>query len=95
MITIMDFYADWCKPCKMQDTIIEKIRIENIEKFKGKLEFKKINIENEITLTKKYNVELIPTIIIKKDDYIIKRYNGLTQFKVLEKYIINELVTHL
>lgn len=89
-IVVTDFYADWCSPCKMQDSIIEELK----KKYEGKVEFRKINVDgskDEKKLSKKYNVSGIPTIIIEKDEEVIKGYVGVTSSKILEKDI-NKLI---
>ncbi|MGZ4924740.1 MAG: thioredoxin family protein, partial [Halobacteriota archaeon] len=46
---LMDFYADWCGPCKIQDPILEKLE----EKLGDKIEFKKINVDDNLQLANK------------------------------------------
>ena len=79
-VTLMDFYADWCGPCKMQDPINEEV----MKKFKDKIEFKKIDVDSNHELASKYTVHAIPTIIIDKDGVVFKRYTGVTKAAVLE-----------
>ena len=79
-VTLMDFYADWCGPCKMQDPINEEV----MKKFKDKVEFKKIDVDSNQELASKYTVHAIPTIIIDKDGVVFKRYTGVTRAATLE-----------
>ena len=70
---IIDFYADWCGPCKMQSPIIE-----NIAKNNTNIKVGKINVDNNPTLAEKCEIMSIPTIIVLKDGEIIKKFIGLT-----------------
>ena len=72
-ITIVDFYADWCGPCKMMSPIIDKIAEENKEVKVGKL-----NVDEAQDIAIKYNVMSIPTIIIFKNGMEFKRFVGVT-----------------
>lgn len=56
----VDFYADWCGPCKMMAPVVEKLA----EKYEGKLKVGKCNVDEENTLAGKYRVMSIPTMII-------------------------------
>ncbi len=80
--TIVDFYADWCTPCKMMSPIIDNIAEEN-----NNIKVGKLNVDEEENIAIKYNVMSIPTIIIFKDGKEIKRFVGVTNKEV----ILNEL----
>ena len=70
---LVDFYADWCGPCKMMSPIIDKIAEENTNIKVGKL-----NVDEAQEIAVKYNVMSIPTIIIYKDGIEYKRFVGVT-----------------
>ncbi len=80
--TIVDFYADWCMPCKMMSPIIDKIAEEN-----DNIKVGKINVDEEQDLTMQYNATAIPTIVIFKDGKENKRFVGVTD----KETILNEL----
>lgn len=71
--TIIDFYADWCTPCKMMAPIIDKIAEENESIKVGKL-----NVDNAQDIAARYNVMSIPTIIVFKNGIEFKRFIGVT-----------------
>ena len=71
--TIVDFYADWCGPCKMMSPIIDKIAEENTDIKVGKL-----NVDNAQDIAVKYNVMSIPTIVVFKNGIEYKRFIGVT-----------------
>ena len=56
---LVDFYADWCGPCKMVSPIVDEIAKEHSDIRVGK-----VNIDNDGTLAIKYNVTSIPTLIV-------------------------------
>ncbi len=57
---LVDFYADWCGPCKMLAPIIAQLA----EEYQGKCKIGKCNIDDDITLAQKFRVMSVPTIII-------------------------------
>lgn len=69
---VLDFYADWCNPCKALAPVLDKVIKEN------KLNLTKINIEEDMDdLSIKYNVRNIPTVIVVDDnDVEVKRFSG-------------------
>ena len=70
---LVDFYADWCGPCKMMLPIIEELANE----LQGKGKVGKINVDENQDLALKYDVMSIPTLIIFKDGKEIKRFVGV------------------
>ena len=81
--TIVDFYADWCGPCKMMSPVIEKIAEENAENVK----VGKVNVDDNQELAVEYNVMSIPTILIFKNENIAKTFIGVTAKQEIEEAI--------
>ena len=71
---IVDFYADWCGPCKMMSPIIDKIAEELGESVK----VGKVNTDENMELAEEFGIMSIPTIIIFKNGEISKVFNGVT-----------------
>jgi thioredoxin 1 len=69
---IVDFYADWCGPCRMVSPIIESLSQE----YAGKAKFVKVNTDENPDLAEKYGILSIPTVIIFKDGTIASRTVG-------------------
>lgn len=69
---LVDFYADWCMPCKMYAPIIESVAKEN-----DTIKVVKINIDDSQDLAAKYQVMSIPTTIIMKNGEEINRTVGM------------------
>ena len=62
-LALIDFFADWCGPCKMMAPIIDGLATE----YEGKVKIGKVNIDENMGLAQKYRVMSIPTIILFKD----------------------------
>ena len=71
---LVDFYADWCGPCKMMSPIIDEISKEVTNNVK----VGKINVDDNGSIAEKYNIMSIPTIIVFKGGKPIKSFVGLT-----------------
>jgi thioredoxin 1 len=81
--TIVDFYADWCGPCKMMSPIIDEIAEENADTIK----VGKVNVDENQELAMKYNIMSIPTILIFKNGNISKSFIGVTSKQEIEEII--------
>ena len=73
-VTLKDFYADWCGPCKTQDPILEELEEEWSD-----VEFEKIDVDEEQDVANEYQVRSLPTLIVENDDGIVERFVGVTQ----------------
>ena len=71
---LVDFYADWCGPCKMMGPVIEQISNEMGDLVK----VGKINVDENGSIAQEYNVMSIPTIIIFKNGNPVKTFIGVT-----------------
>ena len=70
---LVDFFADWCGPCKMMAPIVEELATE----LDGKVKVGKINVDENSDIAVEYNVMSIPTLIIFKNGKEEKRLVGL------------------
>ena len=71
-ITLIDFYADWCGPCKALSPIIDEVALEAQDVTVGK-----VNVDTERDLALEYKVRSIPTLVIFKGGKEIERMVGL------------------
>ena len=70
---LIDFYADWCGPCRMMSPIIDEIA----EEMEGKIKVGKINVDDNQELAMEYGVMSIPTIVVIKNGQIEKTFVGV------------------
>ncbi len=82
-LKLMDFYADWCGPCKMQAPIFEDLAKD----FSDKVEFHKINVDKEGDLALEKGIMVVPTIILEKDGVEVQKWMGVTSKEELIKAI--------
>ncbi len=82
-VVVIDFYAEWCMPCLMMAPIIEELA----EKFKDKISFAKLNIDDNSEIAQEYSVMSIPTLIIFKDGKEVERIVGSLPQDLLEEKI--------
>ena len=80
-MVLIDFTADWCMPCVMMAPIIDELS----EKFKGKIKFGKVNIEDNQELAQKFGIVSIPNFILFKDGKQIEQFMGSMPSEDFEK----------
>ncbi|MDR1906054.1 MAG: thioredoxin [Clostridiales bacterium] len=84
---LIDFYADWCMPCKMLAPFISEIA----DDFKGKAVICKVNIDENAEITDKFGIKSIPTLIIFKDgepvDKVVGFANKFRLSEMLERHM--------
>lgn len=73
--TIVDFFADWCGPCKMMAPVFE----EASKEYEGKVKFAKVNVEEERDLAIRHKILGIPALVIFQDGQEIDRIAGFVQ----------------
>lgn len=79
-ITLVDFYADWCGPCKMMGMVLEELEEINIIK---------VNTDTHPELAKEYGIMSIPTIIFFKDGEVAKQVIGFKSKEEIASIINN------
>ena len=80
-VVLVDFFAEWCMPCLMMGPVID----ETAEKFKGKIKFGKVNVEDNQELAQRFNVSSIPNIMIFKDGQVKENFTGAMSAEDLEE----------
>ncbi len=68
---LLDFYADWCAPCRMVSPLVDQIAEENPQYLVGK-----INVEEEPELAGQFGVSSIPTLVVLKNGKIVNQSAG-------------------
>lgn len=87
MIELLDFSAEWCPPCQQMKPVFEELEKE----FAGKVEFKKIDIDNEGEKAAEFKVMSVPTFVIIKDGQEISRKVGALSREVLKSWVEENL----
>lgn len=86
-VTLVDFGASWCGPCKAQEPVIKKLA----KTYENRASIVEINIDENRTLATKYMVQSIPTLIIFKEGQEVKRFVGLQTENTIAKSLDQNL----
>jgi thioredoxin 1 len=78
-VTLVDFWAPWCGPCRMQGPILEQIA----GPVAGRAAIAKVNVDEAQELAAKHGISNIPALLVFKDGQIVKRFTGLQRGDVL------------
>jgi thioredoxin 1 len=87
MPVLVDFWAEWCMPCKMVAPVLEEIA----DDYEGKLKVGKLNVDSEGEIAMKYNVVSIPTILLFKDGKVVNQHVGAAPKNALENLFKDEI----
>jgi thioredoxin 1 len=82
----VDFYADWCAPCKLISPLVDELA----EKYKDKVKVVKVNVDHAPNISIKYSIETIPTLITFSNGLLVRRITGFTTKVKLEE-MFNEI----
>jgi len=80
---IVDFWAEWCMPCKM----LEPIYVELAKEYEGRVRFGRLNVDENPDIAEKYGIMAIPTLIIFKDGQEVDRLIGAAPKNKLIQFI--------
>ena len=70
-VVLLDFYADWCGPCRMVSPIIDEIAEERDDLFVGK-----INVDEQPALAAEFGIVSIPTLVVMKNGAVVHQVSG-------------------
>lgn len=73
-VVFVDFYAEWCQPCKLVTPILEEMADGD---YKGKVEFLKIDVDENQQVAGEHSIFSIPTFVIFKDGQPVHRFSGV------------------
>ena len=80
---LVDFWADWCRPCHMLSPTVEEIAREKA----GKLKVVKLNVDENMNATGRYNIRGIPTLLIFKGGQVAEQIVGAVPKEQIEKVL--------
>lgn len=86
-ITFVDFWAEWCGPCRMLEPVIEELA----EQFKGKIKIVKLNVDENKETAQRYGIMSIPTMIYFQDGKAIEKVTGYHPKEKLAEYLQSKL----
>ena len=86
---LLDFYAEWCGPCKILSPIIDELSVE----FKDRAIIGKVNVDENPKLTAFFKVKSMPTLIFIKNKQVLERLSGLVPKPNLEE-MLEDLVVY-
>lgn len=69
---LVDFYADWCGPCKMMSPVVDELSKE----YEGRLKVGKVNVDENTNVAQQYRVMSIPTILLIKNGQVVDQVVG-------------------
>jgi len=82
---LVDFWAEWCAPCRMQGPILDEVAFT----LGAKAKITKLNVDDNRTIAAKYGIMSIPTLILFKDEIPVKQFVGVQPKQVLLDAIAN------
>lgn len=87
VLTLVDFYATWCGPCKTMHPILEQVK----EKLGDKIRIIKINVDKHQELSGQYNIQAVPTFMLFRKGQMLHRFSGgmarVDLIYLLEQYL--------
>lgn len=85
---LVDFWAEWCGPCRMVAPVLDQIA----EEYEGRLKVLKLNVDSEAAVASKYGVMSIPTMMLFKDGEVVEQIVGAQPKQNIEQKVIPHLV---
>ena len=86
-VAVVDFWAEWCGPCRMIAPIIEELSTD----YDGKVTVGKLNVDTNPEVSMKYGIRSIPTILILKNGEVVDRHVGTATKQALVSKIDSQL----
>ena len=82
-LTLVDFFATWCGPCKMMHTVLEQLKDE----MKNDIRIVKIDVDKNFELAGAYNVQSVPTLIFFRNGKVVWRQSGAMPLSSLREVV--------
>ncbi len=84
---LVDFWAEWCMPCRMVAPHIDEIA----KNYAGKLKVGKVNVDNEAELAGRFNIVSIPTLMVFNKGKVVRQQPGALPKQAIEKLFADQL----
>lgn len=84
-VTLVDFYADWCGPCRMLAPVLEKVAKE----VSGKASVVKLDIDHAQQIASSFQITSVPTLILFKDGKEVGRLVGLRDADTVKEFVLS------
>ena len=84
---LVDFWAEWCGPCRMVGPAVEQLA----QSMEGKIKVSKLNVDQNQEIAMKYNIQSIPSLVLFKNGNEVARIVGLSPKEKYEKFVNNAL----
>lgn len=84
---LVDFWAEWCPPCKMIDPALEELAAS----YSGKVKFAKVNTDEQPEIAERFNIFSIPALLLFKGGNVVNRHVGAAPKPAIER-IVSEVV---
>lgn len=85
-VTLVDFYADWCGPCRMLTPVLEKVAKE----VRGKASIAKLDVDSAQRVASTFQVTSIPTLILFQNGKEVGRIVGLKDAETLKEFVLSK-----
>ena len=82
-VTLVDFFAEWCGPCRMMTPVLDEVEKE----LKGKATVAKLDIDHSSAIAAKFQVTSVPTLVLFKDGKEIDRLIGVRDAEAIKIFI--------
>ena len=86
-VSLVDFYADWCGPCRTLTPVIHEVA----EQLNGKAKFVKVDVDASQKVAAQFQVMSIPTLVLIKNGQEVGRLVGLRDAKTIKKFVEEQL----
>ena len=85
-VTLVDFFADWCGPCKMLAPVLEDVSLQYPD-----IKFVKVNVDENMDLAERFGIMSIPTVYLFKDGEVIAKTGGYQDLTGICRFIDDAL----